>query len=196
MNNDESSNNQKKFIVYVVYFLAFVLFSTVALLGIISVPNVTKSRASARRKSCFANIRILQGAVEMYNMDKEESMKTLDIDLLVKTNYLKSIVPPEMDCQYFSEGNLAEDGKIYCKRHGIIPDPEEERKISEKERSEEIKGILLRKLLFFTICFIPSFIYFSYSLHSKNESYGCFALIFILMILILYNVPIIGALLI
>ena len=170
-------NNKKITVIICLLFFAFISNSAFA------------RRVSARDKACFSNIRVIQGAVEMYNMDKNEYMKTLDIDLLVESKYLEGKpYPPEVDCQYLSEGNLAEDGKIYCKHHGIILNSEEERKISEKEKSDEIKDSLKRKFLFLTICFIPSFIFLSYSLYFQKESLGCFLLMLIIMAL-LFTLP-------
>ena len=76
------------------------------------------SRTSARQKACFSNIRLLQGAVEMYNMDHETMMKSLDIDTLVKEHYLKeSVMKPEPNCDYYSDGDLSKSGKVTCKLH-------------------------------------------------------------------------------
>ncbi len=40
----------------------------------------------ARDKACFSNIRVIQGAVEMYNMDVATMMRTLDMDVLIEGN--------------------------------------------------------------------------------------------------------------
>ena len=97
---------------------------TIAGVGIVAamaIPNFQKARGSARQKACFSNIRVLTGAMEMYNMDHNTMMHTLDIDALVKGGYLKSApTSPEPDCEYYSEGDLTEDGVICCKRHGKL----------------------------------------------------------------------------
>jgi len=78
--------------------------------------------ASARGKACHANQRVLAGAVEMYNMDNGNAMKTLrHADVvnpageLVKGYYIKApITPPEANCEYYSYGDLTDTGIIYC----------------------------------------------------------------------------------
>ncbi len=72
--------------------------------------------------ACYSNIRVLTGAVEMYNMDHATMMSTLDTDTLVKEHYLKYPPKgPDPDCEYYSEGDLIEDGIIACKKHGALP---------------------------------------------------------------------------
>ncbi len=97
--------------------------SGVAITGIlaaIAVPNFKKARDTARQKSCYANQRVLWGACEMYEMDKGKPIETLDMDILVKGDYLKS--PPVCPDQGVyailrGEKNLP----IRCSFHGRIP---------------------------------------------------------------------------
>ena len=154
--NNSSSDKKNNSLIIII--LAFVLFCLPVLIAVLGTPNVTRSRASAKRAACFSNIRTLQGAVEMYNMDNPESMKFLDVDTLVKNKYLKNYpTPPETNCRYSSEGDLTQDGSVYCKFHGNI-DPEKEKELKAKERSDEIKSIVFHLLLFIAICSIPSMI--------------------------------------
>ena len=82
-------------------------------------PNFEAARKDARTKACFSNIRVLQGAVEMYNMDNATMMSTLDMEELVKTHYIKHIPDkPEPECEYESIGDLTQDGYVNCKFHG------------------------------------------------------------------------------
>ena len=86
-------------------------------------PQFANARANAKHKACIANQRVLQGAVEMYNMDHSTMMTTLDIDTLVKEKYLRTApAGPEPDCEYTSEGDLTSGGYVYCVRHGSIHD--------------------------------------------------------------------------
>ncbi len=81
-----------------------------------------RAKNIAREKSCSANIRVLTGAVEMYNMDHSTMMTTLDMQTLVKEKYLKGVVEGvEPGCEYYSIGDLTQDGVIACKKHGKIP---------------------------------------------------------------------------
>ena len=94
----------------------------IGILAAAAIPNFKAAKASAREKACFSNQRVLMGAVEMYNMDHDTMMTTLDIPTLVKEKYLKSApVGPEPECEYFSIGDLSGDGVVACKRHGGLP---------------------------------------------------------------------------
>lgn len=93
----------------------------------IAIPNFRKARVQARGKACMANMRVLQGAVEMYNMDTPNTMSILtenEIQLLVDAKYLKSApVHPETDCCYGTKGDLTKDGVIVCAKHGSVEEP-------------------------------------------------------------------------
>jgi hypothetical protein len=88
----------------------------------LAVPNFRKARQQARGKACFANQRVLMGAIEMYNMDHNEMITELNdhvIDDLVQGKYLKArIVPAEQDCCFGSTGPLNQDGVVICAVHG------------------------------------------------------------------------------
>ncbi|MEW6711423.1 MAG: hypothetical protein AB1403_16480 [Candidatus Riflebacteria bacterium] len=104
-------------------FLNPVTIGATGILAAIAVPNFQKARGDAQKKACFANQRVLLGAVEMYNMDHEEMMEKLDssaIELLAGENYLKT--PPQCpaDGKYYSDGKLSADGEIKCTIHGGV----------------------------------------------------------------------------
>ncbi|MBF0503260.1 MAG: hypothetical protein HQM09_24270 [Candidatus Riflebacteria bacterium] len=88
------------------------------------------ARASARAYACYANMRVLLGAVEMYNMDYGNIIRTFsDADAskdgyLVKSQYLKSpISHPEPSCLYSSTGDISTTtGRIICSTHGSVMD--------------------------------------------------------------------------
>lgn len=85
------------------------------------------ARRSARDKACMSNIRVIEGAVEMYNMDNSTMMEELNpttLDLLVKEKYIKGdrikYGTEPGRCEYKSTGNLTEAGIIFCKYHGDL----------------------------------------------------------------------------
>ncbi len=99
-------------------------FSAVPILGILSaiaIPNFKKARSNAREKACFANQRVLQGAVEMYNMDNQVMMKELDIETLRKGSLLHSPIECPDRGTYSSVGDLSSGGHISCSVHGEVP---------------------------------------------------------------------------
>ena len=88
--------------------------------ALVSYGCIKKSRTPARVKACLSNIRVLQSAVELYNMEHEkEPMTTLDIETLEKNRYLKpdAIVKPEIECEYLSNNDLSKDGEVVCRLH-------------------------------------------------------------------------------
>ena len=83
--------------------------------------RVWAHRADARLKFCNSNLRVIQGAVEMYNMDINPGLDHIDaesLEVLNKNGYLKKVDKPEISCEYKSIGNLAENGIIFCTYHG------------------------------------------------------------------------------
>ena len=82
-------------------------------------PQFAQARSTSKLKACYSNARVLQGAVEMYNMDHSTMMSNLDIPTLVKEHYLKSEPgKPEPECEYYNVGDLTGEGYIACKKHG------------------------------------------------------------------------------
>jgi len=73
-------------------------------------------------RACNANLRIIQSAVEMYNMDHSTMMQTLDLQALVEGGYLKSKPTCRSGREYYGK-NLGSDGMIRCPAHGDINNP-------------------------------------------------------------------------
>ncbi|MBU1107785.1 MAG: hypothetical protein KKB51_14020 [Candidatus Riflebacteria bacterium] len=78
--------------------------------------------SGGREKACAANMRVMLGAVEMYNMDNTEMMHELNIDPLVKDKYLKSAPVCPDGGTYSAHGDLVEDGQIACSIHNTVED--------------------------------------------------------------------------
>ena len=79
--------------------------------------------AISKQKACFSNLRVIQGAVEMYNMDHSTMMTSLNLDKLIDGNYIKSIDKPCSECSYYNKGDLSNDGVVACSLHGDIEHP-------------------------------------------------------------------------
>ena len=98
-----------------------------------AVPNFPRTRYSARLKACFSNQRVIQGSVEMYNMDNKIPIETAlpgeafekCEELLVKEGYLKNnidLIEPECSYGFF---DIVGSGTVFCKKHGsceLYPD--------------------------------------------------------------------------
>ena len=114
-----NNNNSKKYgcgFFFNLYFIGCVLF---IFLG--PIPRKVGGRGSGSpQKACYSNIRVIQGAVEMYNMDSSKMMSDLKIGDLRSGKYLKEDPePPKKECSY--EGSrLDEEGSVYCTFHGDL----------------------------------------------------------------------------
>lgn len=84
----------------------------------------TNRRPQAREKACYANMRVLLGSIEMYNMDNSVLLKSVNDDTekrLVSGQYLRAqLSKPEAGCRYTSSGDLSSSGKINCDVHGNV----------------------------------------------------------------------------
>ncbi|MFZ2961008.1 MAG: hypothetical protein WA705_29360 [Candidatus Ozemobacteraceae bacterium] len=108
----------------------FIVLCIISILAAISIPNFRKAREQARDKACYANQRVLLGAIEMYNMDHTPPMTGLGPNTeseLRAGGFLKShLTKPESNCEYLTRGDLTAGGQIYCRRHGAIEDQYDE----------------------------------------------------------------------
>ena len=100
-----------------------IVIAIIGILAAMAIPNFQKARGSARQKSCYSNIRIISGAIEMYNMDVPTMMlecNDANQAILVTGKYLKKVLvnEPERSCQYSSTGDLTGDGIVTCNYHG------------------------------------------------------------------------------
>ncbi|MEW6711274.1 MAG: prepilin-type N-terminal cleavage/methylation domain-containing protein [Candidatus Riflebacteria bacterium] len=98
-----------------------IVIAIIGILAAIAIPNFRKAREQAREKACYANMRVILGAVEMYNMDHTAMMKSVALDSLVSGKYLKSeITKPETGCSYSATGDLDGTGLVQCEVHGTV----------------------------------------------------------------------------
>ena len=100
-----------------------IVIAIIGILAAMAIPNFQKARASARQKSCYSNIRIISGAIEMYNMDVPTMMLNCNDgnqDILVSGGYLKKklVSEPERSCSYADTGDLTGTGIVTCTYHG------------------------------------------------------------------------------
>lgn len=82
-------------------------------------------RRNAQRRACLARQKTLAGAVEMYNMENDDSLHELSESLLdpdgalVKGGFLPGnwAAGITSNCKYSSTGDLVEGGRIFCDQH-------------------------------------------------------------------------------
>ncbi|PKL49547.1 MAG: hypothetical protein CVV42_06075 [Candidatus Riflebacteria bacterium HGW-Riflebacteria-2] len=99
--------------------------------------NVAAKRDEARAKACSANMRVMQGCIEMYNMDHSEMMKTPEFSMFQEGGVMmqekllrQPIQLPSEKCSYLFHGDFSiiddvpEAGVIKCSEHGSVADIE------------------------------------------------------------------------
>ena len=96
-----------------------IVIAIIGILAAMAMPNFKTSRWQARQKACYSNIRVIQGAVEMYNMDSPTMIGTgFNSDtVLVSGGYLKPGVKcPEMNSWTYKDNGKAldNDGEVCC----------------------------------------------------------------------------------
>ena len=98
-----------------------IVIAIIGILAAMAIPNFKKAREQAREKACYSNIRVLLGAIEMYNMDHSVMMDTPDQGKLTgAAGYLKAaVVCPETGGSYVGS-NLSKDGILSCSIHGSV----------------------------------------------------------------------------
>ncbi len=140
-------NDNKKIVLYLSVFLIFLITN--------SLFAYKPSSEYTKYKHCLSNLKVLQDAIEMYNMDNKESIDNLNeenLKSLISKGYLKGISSPTDKCKY-----LSKNGEVYCKYHGgvdykkIRPDPEFAQFIDafyEAQNKKEISYIFERCFVF------------------------------------------------
>ena len=71
----------------------------------------------SRQKACYSNIRVIQGAVEMYNMDTTPMMDDLNMTTLIKGGYIRGEIKcpePQIKVKYTNIGKLSNTGEVSC----------------------------------------------------------------------------------
>ena len=114
------------------------------------------------RKSCFSNIRLLNGATEMYNMDNSAKINELNnstIKILIDNKYLKKKLYcfdlPENE--YKSKGDISKDGFIFCELHGNLDQSYKGKNSEEDDQKLFIEAKAKAKNEKMHNCFIFSF---------------------------------------
>ena len=134
LNNIRKNSNKNAFTLIEL----IIVIVIIVILAAMSQPNIHHgNRARARQRACFSNLRVLQGAIEMYNMDNVTMMDTAlpngdfgdHEEMLVQGHYLKDyLVPVEEDCAY-GFIDMTGTGTAFCKKHGTLESKDEDNPI-------------------------------------------------------------------
>ena len=116
------------------YQLLIFLFIVISFL-FLEIPLFAKKiRPNARLKACQSNMRVINGALEMYQLDtnviKEPYLPGGDFEkienILIEGKYIKNhIEGPEDDCSYGFVISDKDELVMFCKRHGTLETKEE-----------------------------------------------------------------------
>ena len=102
-----------------------IVIAIIGVLAAIAVPNFRAARERANIRACYANQKTVAGAVEMYNLDFNDSLTTIPWTSLQTNGYLQSIPndpgsPGQSSNNYTLTAGCG-DG-ICCTKHGAIRD--------------------------------------------------------------------------
>ncbi|MBE1553759.1 competence type IV pilus major pilin ComGC [Sporosarcina limicola] len=86
----------------------------ISVLILIAIPNVTKHSKSIDEKGCAAYVKMVQGQVEAYKMDKKEIPTVLDLET---NDYL----PKESKCPDGRALSIDTDGKVEAAGSSLTP---------------------------------------------------------------------------
>ncbi len=134
----------------------------------VDTPRGHHGRRNNNQKMCFTNQKILMGAIELYNMDHKEKIKDCNTeiyDLLIKNKYLKENSLNSSECDFICEGDLSDNGFIYCPNHGSLDGKIKGKDISVSTHPKRDSMIQQRSnLIKFGIAFGPLIFYLTISL--------------------------------
>ena len=128
---------------------AFIASTIIIVLWAMSQPNIHRSslRFSKVQNECLSNQRVLQGAIELYNLDQPTLIMNvypgLDYErcekTLLDTKYLKNpILPTYEGCSY---GYIEIDyhDTIFCKIHGSLESSTSQKELSVPEYDKSLE---------------------------------------------------------
>ncbi|MBF0499795.1 MAG: hypothetical protein HQM09_06665 [Candidatus Riflebacteria bacterium] len=100
-----------------------IIIAIIGILAAIAMPNFRRPHEASHEKACYANMRVVLGAIEMYNMDNTSMLSYYGPDVekvLISGQYLKSpISRPETGCILSGHGTPG-DVRIVCPVHGTV----------------------------------------------------------------------------
>ncbi|MGB9877380.1 MAG: competence type IV pilus major pilin ComGC [bacterium] len=97
----------------------------IGILVSIALPNFMRARENARTRACAANMKQIQGAIEVWAMDKKKPANTgtesfPDPARLVSEGYLKTLPRCPSNGEYSYTGHNLNDYDISCSVHGDL----------------------------------------------------------------------------
>lgn len=101
-----------------------IVIAIIGVLAAVAVPRFRKAREDAQRRACYENQRKIAGALELYNLDENESVSEVDpqfLTVLVDEGYLKSkpLDPTTGDMTtYVVQKRSGDSTSVTCTVHG------------------------------------------------------------------------------
>jgi prepilin-type N-terminal cleavage/methylation domain-containing protein len=102
-----------------------IVIAIIGILAAIAIPNFSKARRQARLKACVSNMRTIEGAIEMYEMDNTATDAIPDFfgdgGVLVTEKYLKKMPECKSAGVYqIKDGTYPEATEVECTKHGTV----------------------------------------------------------------------------
>lgn len=109
-----------------------IVIAIIGILAAIAIPNFSKARKQARLKACIANMRTLEGAIEMYDMDSTGSNVVTDQEIVSAAGAFVGIGTALQQGKYLKSPPICKSGGAYaiinapnateisCSKHGTV----------------------------------------------------------------------------
>ncbi|PKK91761.1 MAG: hypothetical protein CVV64_03605 [Candidatus Wallbacteria bacterium HGW-Wallbacteria-1] len=109
-----------------------IVIAIIGILAAIAIPNFSKARKQARLKACIANMRTLEGAIEMYDMDSTGSNVVSDGAVVSNAGQFVGIGVQLQSGRYLKSPPVCKSGGAYniinapnateisCDKHGTV----------------------------------------------------------------------------
>jgi prepilin-type N-terminal cleavage/methylation domain-containing protein len=97
-----------------------IVIAIIGILAAIAVPNFNRARAQAKLKACVSNMKTIEGAIELYDMENQVPHGTVpSIEQLVAGGYLK-VAPKCPSAGTYTPSVTTTSTNVQCDKHGSI----------------------------------------------------------------------------
>lgn len=101
-----------------------IVIAIIGVLAAVAVPNYQQARTRANRRACYAHLKSLAGAIEMFGVDTKTKITSMtDGDCLWKLRYHGYLctVPADPGERLIDPGrhyHMDGRGRVFCEKHG------------------------------------------------------------------------------
>jgi prepilin-type N-terminal cleavage/methylation domain-containing protein len=93
-----------------------IVVAIIGLLAAIAIPNYVKSREVTFRKTCMANLKQLEGAIQSWALETKKSTTSpiVSDELFGPTNYLRKVIVCPMGGNPYNYGAVGDPRHVWC----------------------------------------------------------------------------------